>query len=341
MSYRKRILWLIPVTVSIFNVQKHQPSNLNLHFDNYGGGFIDIAGYTGTSGGSGSSSIPWVYSAGYSYAVRDKFNLVPTPSALAINATQYSHFETTFVGQNPPTGILSTGFHNFSTAFKSPFSPKNNNERHLEFNSRNGNWLADELNDNPTFTNCSFFCNNGIISGPNSFCSSAFFSVPDGALFYNWEILQGSHLVTLSDNGTRQVTLTRSNNLSGYLTLRVTYGDNNPSRCGNATFEKEIWVGTLNFHNTELFDHSTMLHVSPIANNPMNECSNIGIKVNFWPLDQTVLEYQWEKVTQDVYWHRDFDSTDTSNRVLIYPTCNKNFVFKVRARNACGWSQWF
>ncbi|MDI1317713.1 T9SS type A sorting domain-containing protein [Flavobacterium sp.] len=28
-------------------------------------------------------------------------------------------------------------------------------------------------------------------------------------------------------------------------------------------------------------------------------------------------------------------------RVFIYPTCNKDFVFKVKARNGCGWSDWF
>ena len=41
-QYTKKILWLFPITVSIINKQLYQPNSINKHFDNYGGGYINI-----------------------------------------------------------------------------------------------------------------------------------------------------------------------------------------------------------------------------------------------------------------------------------------------------------
>ena len=103
------------------------------------------------------------------------------------------------------------------------------------------------------------------------------------------------------------------------------------------SIKKDIWLGTMIYDSVTEIDPNGYTQFSPIEE---NGCETIGLKVNFLPNFQNALEYQWEKVTQDVLWQRDF-ATDGSNRVFIYPICNKNFVFKVKARNSCGWSEWF
>lgn len=100
---------------------------------------------------------------------------------------------------------------------------------------------------------------------------------------------------------------------------------------------KQVWVGTLMYHNTVEIntDSHQHLHLSPSI-----DCSIAGFRVNFWPLDQQALEYEWQKVTQNVAWNRDY-VPDASNQVFLYPSCNRDFVFKVRVRNTCGWSPWY
>jgi hypothetical protein len=329
-KYKKKVFWFIPVSITVTNRTANQPSNV-LPFDIYGGGFERT-----------STTIPIAGST----LVSNAYGFIPTASALAIgsgttviNDTDYRR---SYVGGLPPVAPKNTQFHNFVTHFDS-FNPNNNNTRHISFNRRNGNWLRSELNIGipDEITNCSFLCNGSVISGPDEICTSGVFFVPQGATFYNWQIIQGGSIVSMSGNGTRQITLNRINNANGLVRIRITYGDNNFDRCGNATIEKEIWVGTLNFNSISNINPNLYPHLSPIAHDPINNCQTIGFEVKFWPLTQNVLEYQWVKVTQDVAWQRDYEPNDASNRAIIFPTCNKDFVFKVRARNACGWSQWF
>ncbi len=63
-------------------------------------------------------------------------------------------------------------------------------------------------------------------------------------------------------------------------------------------------------------------------------CNIINLNLAFSPTN--ILEYQWEKITSDVSW----STNSTSSNIALYPTCNKDFTFKVRARNICGWSPW-
>ena len=235
-SYTKKILWLFPVTTYIINKQLYQPSSINKHFDNYGGCFIDIAGYTG-----GTVMANGLY-------MRDKFGFVPTPSALGVEAITDANYKIPYIGAQPPVAPLNSPFANFTTAFKSVTDPNKNNEKHLEFNARNGNWLAAELNNASENTNCSFLCSGGQITGANFLCSPSVYTAPNGASFYNWQVISGTSLVTLSNNNTQSITITPVAGGNGSVTIRVflsgisTTATNNPQSCGY--LDVTIWVGS-------------------------------------------------------------------------------------------------
>ncbi len=228
-NYTKWIFGIWPKTVNIIDNEKYQPASINKHYDNYGGGFIDIGGYGGGNAIAGTF-------------LRDKFCLVPTPSSLSINATTDANFKRPFIGAIPPTAPLNSPFNNFITAFKSATNPNNNNEKHLEFNARNGNWLAAELNgiSNVTAPDCTFICSDAQILGTSIMCNVSSFNVQTVAQNYNWTISQGSSLVTMTGNGTSNITLTPLPNASGQVILTLIVSS---QTCGSRTITKKIGVG--------------------------------------------------------------------------------------------------
>ncbi len=272
LSYTKKILWLWSVTTYIINKQINQPTNINKHFDNYGGGFIDIGSYTG------ALSVPGLY-------VRDKFCLVPTPSSLSINATTDSDYKISYIGAQPPLAPLNSPFTNFTTAFKSATNLNNNNEKHLEFNARNGNWLAAEMNVLPETTNCSFLCNSSPISGSEVICSTTLntFTAPTGGAFYEWSIISGNNLVTLTNSNSQVATITPLAGVSGSITMRVNISgisttlSSNRQSCGFLT--KTVWVGapsfTLEYSYNEINTVKSTLCI--ISNNPSISTLQQGI----------------------------------------------------------------
>ncbi|MBP6756048.1 MAG: T9SS type A sorting domain-containing protein, partial [Bacteroidia bacterium] len=120
------------------------------------------------------------------------------------------------------------------------------NKMHISFNSRNGEWLANELNIAPITTNCSYMCSSSPIIGTDIICSSSTYTVPNGASFYNWSVSQSSNLVSITGNGSPNITLTALPNASGAITLSLTMGDDG-AKCGNVTLTKTIWVGKPSF----------------------------------------------------------------------------------------------
>lgn len=240
--YKKKILWFIPVSITITEKDVNQPSGL-LPYDIYGGGQQRTP----------TASIPL---AGI---VSNTFGFIPTASALdigkgttVINDTDYRK---SYVGALPPALPKNSPFNNFVTHFDQ-FNPNNNNSRHISFNRRNGNWLRTELNITiaDEYTNCSFICDNVIkITGSNNMCTNGeTYSVNlPNTLIPTWSITQGSNLVTLINNANGTVTLT-SDNYSGTITLAVSFGN---GTCGYKTITKTISIGNNIFnYNLTLID---------------------------------------------------------------------------------------
>ncbi|WP_299108884.1 T9SS type A sorting domain-containing protein [uncultured Tenacibaculum sp.] len=227
-SYTKKILWLFSVTTNIVNKNVNQPNSVNNHYDNYGGGFIDIGSYTGQLNVNGLT-------------VKDKFTIVPSPSALGISANSNQDYLLPYVGANPPVAPLNSPFDNFITAFKATNNPNNNNERHLEFNARNGNWLAAEITGTNIITSdCSSFCSDVSIEGKDFICNSETYIFPGNAT-PSWSIAQGANLVNQSIVNNNITLSKKDNSSSGEVILKAIIGT---PECGpQRTLTKKIWIG--------------------------------------------------------------------------------------------------
>ncbi|CAM4086855.1 Secretion system C-terminal sorting domain-containing protein [Flavobacterium branchiophilum] len=237
-KYKKKIFWFIPVSITITEKNVNQPAGV-LPYDIYGGGQQKTS----------SSQLP------LSGITSNTFGFIPTASALdigkgttVINDVDYRK---SYVGALPPALPKNSPFQNFVTHFDQ-FNPNNNNSRHISFNRRNGNWLRTELNTGiaDEYSNCSYMCASTQITGANLLCTSATYTAPSGGTFYNWTITQGASLVTLSGNGTPNVTLTALPNATGQLILSLNMGDGN-LKCGNITIVKTIWIGKPNVNLVE------------------------------------------------------------------------------------------
>ncbi|OYQ42803.1 T9SS type A sorting domain-containing protein [Flavobacterium aurantiibacter] len=330
--YEKKLLFIGPTIVhNLINQSQNAPQQA-LPFDTYSGGRIDLL----DSEGNLTFEVPIL--SDLVDVVNDKYGFIPVVSALDIKRNEGdvipSDYLKKYAGNSTPEPGLTSGFDNFIVDYGTG-APSNN--QHISFQVRNGNWLAAELNEQPYVNNnCTAYCENNMISGPSNFCTSAQFTVPAGANSYQWQLLQGSSMTSIAGSNTRTVTVTANPGFSGYISLAVVVG-NDTDTCGKVTFVKtDIWVGKPRFDYTSYVNPNLYLQHSLL---PENACETEGFQVNFLPNNETVTEVEFQKVTENVAWNRDY-MTDTSRRVFLYPTCNKNFEFKVRARNSCGWSDW-
>jgi hypothetical protein len=335
-SYTKKLFsifgWAPTITVNITNVQKSQPSGV-LPLDTYGGGYYDTSLFTG------NASLP---SGTY---LRDRFNFIPTTSALDIGkgivALTDSDFKMAYVGATPPVAPKNSPFINFTTSFDK-VKPNSGNKAHISFDDRNGRWLAKELTETPEATDCSYICASNKIFGAETICTSENYSAPTGATTYNWYITQGASLVTLTGNGTPTATLTSSDSGFGYVTLQVIYGS---IRCGNKTLTKKIYVGLPTFNNLTYKCAPSLCFTDISAgayyfSNPVILNSKSKIIANFSGLTTSEaasnLNWDWQEEPSN---HILFLS-GTKNSRSICAIGEGTTILQVRVQNACGWSDW-
>ena len=254
-SYTKKILWVLNVTIDITNVTKSQPTGI-LSFDTYGGGYFDTKTLAGTINSP-------------NLVIRDHFGFIPTASALDIGKRNIAlidaDYKKSYVGAIPPVAPLNSPFSNFTTDFDK-VNPNAHNKQHISFDPRNGKWLASELNaitntgNSPQTTNCSFICSGSasiVITGNSSInsavsgCGSSIYSIPNVADIYRWTIPENSNYVTLTGDITNAATVTAVSGFSGNITLSLTYGSES---CGYATITKRIWVGQPTFNVQKVSD---------------------------------------------------------------------------------------
>ena len=340
-TYKKKILWFIPVSVNLTREEKHQPNGI-LPYDTYGGGAYTIENYLGDL----FDVLPTLENNG----TFGRYGFIPSASALdagqGIVNLNNNDYKRNYVGGNPPPAPKDSPFQNFVTHFD-PLNLQNNNSEHISFNRRNGDWLVAELTDNPDFTNCSFVCGgSSTISGVNQFCTGTrTFSVPAGADTYQWQFFSDpipmnddpltGNATIISATNTNMITVNHTGNRSGWYNLRVVINSN---RCGvqNLVLTKRVYIGAPTVDSISVVSESEAgVHLSPGINN-----CEVALGLNFNPNNNDITDIEWEKITMDVPWSRDY--VDYSDRyVYLFPECNKEFKFRVRAKNSCGfWSPW-
>jgi len=238
--------WTPRITVTLTDRSYNNP--VNLSYDYYPGGKYESFV---SNGGQSASNI--LFSYGINMQARENFNFIPTPSALDVgngNVTLNNNdFLTKYNASTPPTGTRTIPFNNFTTSHNTTGI----NENHISFNTRNGNWLAlelDNISNNEDNFNCLEFCSNAQITGSSILCSTGIYSVSSLATSSSWSISEGSSLVTMSISG-NQVTINQVNpSSSGYITLNANYSN---TKCGTASVSKRIWVGRPNVQDQNIY----------------------------------------------------------------------------------------
>jgi hypothetical protein len=323
---KKTILWVITVHEHLIDQETLNSSSNMLALDNANGGIYDIENF---------ASLPNELN---SYVFQRRFNFIPTFSSLDVGSGNTtinpSDLHKQYNPQLPPPAPKDIPFDNF-------FTNPRISEGHIQFTLNNGNWLLSELSDNPQIESCAFVCSGSEISGTNVFCNSAVYSAPQGATFFNWTITQGANLVTLSGNGTSNITLTALPNAQGNVTISLNYGDNGV-RCGNITINKTVWVGKPSVGLTQncLSDASMYSNCYTMySSSGATVGHNINLNVNGYDNISTQNDsWEWEELTNN-FW-----LTPYGNSAHIHTWCDGNqdyLCYRVRVRNACGWSEWF
>ena len=202
-TYKKTILWLVPVTTTITSVTENSPNGI-LPYECFGGDYYLIP-QLASSSGTGLKG--WLYKYNVSVSAANQFGYIPTPSALDIGkgavSLAESDYTTTYSNTNMPIAPKNTPLNNFITAFNTSL---NQNEQHYTFDPRNGNFFAAALNANQSTTpypaDCIVFCASIGIAGSSYACSGTYtYTVPSGTGFtYAWTV--PSNLQYISGQGT-------------------------------------------------------------------------------------------------------------------------------------------
>ena len=329
--YKKKIFWFIPVTITITDLNVTQPPAY-LPYDIYGGG----------QQRTNPNQLP------LSSIISNTFGFIPTASALdighgttLINDTDYRN---SYVGALPPALPKNSPFQNFTTHFDVN-NPNNNNSTHISFNTRNGNWLRAELNTAiaDEYTNCSYICASNKIVGAETICTTENYSLPTGATTYNWTITEGADLVTLSGNGSPNITLTSSGNGTGYITMQVICGD---MRCGYKTLTKKVYTGLPAFNKFTYGCANRSLCFTAYANYSFTSPTILNTKnkviANFFGLTATEAansaNWQWQEALGNNLLF--INNASSKNSLDLCPIAAGTTTLQVKAKNACGWSEW-
>jgi len=318
-TYKKKILWIGPtITINITNVNKNQPNGV-LPFDFYGGGFFSTANVTG------NTSIGDLF-------VRDKFNFIPTASALDIGRKNVPlndfDYKNSYVGATPPNAPKDSPFDNFSTDFNT-FNQNAHNKEHISFDTRNGKWLAEELSEGSPNANCAFACGSVTISGSSALCTSAIFSVPEGADSVFWSVSPSNSGVTItSGQGTNQITLTLTTGYSGNITITANLFS---VKCGNSSTSITLWSGKPSLPNP-IYGPSTV-QTGALVN--YQSGGSVGATSYEW-----WLPYPYETVTNFDYfgqnWQKLAGASSSSSIQVFSGYAGNNGYVQVMGKNECG-----
>ncbi len=311
MRYEKKLLWLIPISHTITERTKNAPNGY-LPFDTYSGGYYDIV-----------DNIPFDFQQYLpsGTVVNPRYGFIPVVSALDIkrnnghvNPTDYLK---NYSGGTTPEPALTSGFDNFIVDFM-PNIPTNN--EHISFQPRNGNWLANELDEATNLIeDCSFVCESTSIVGSDNLCNSGGTYSINSSVTPNWSITQGNSLVNLSLNGNSVILTPTNSNASGMVTLRAFLSR---AGCGQRTITKQIWIGKpkISFVITSNFNY---VRVRMIAEN--------GSDID----QQGITSTSWRTLSSNGGCHGSFSGNGF--HALGHGNCmNWSVDTKITATNVCG-----
>ena len=292
------------IIVNLINKRRNIPSGI-LPYDYFSGGY-----YLMDSPNNNKDNIPGI--------VNRYFGFIPVPSALDIHKQSG---DLTFDDYLLPYGDISALGNDYSTPFDNYLVDYKfgKNRPHISFQSRNGDWMADEMENPPAVaSHCLDYCDAGgtAIEGPQVVCSTADYHV-SGYDFLVWT--DSCNFVDMASPNVGEMITLESNiqNATGPGRPFTLYAQGYSSCTGSISLERTLWVGNPSFG---------LVHT---GNYPMIELS----LTDFDPDLQGVTDVEWE-----------IESNNPDNTIIaedmgtatafISPTDNVNIT--ATATNDCG-----
>ncbi len=306
-SFKKMLLWAIPIQVTLTN-KNYYANPSTLPYDYYPGGQI-ITGLDVQS----TSVKNWFIKYNVTASHIQTFSFVPVVSALDIGVGAATLFNTDYltryIGAAPPASPKNTPFVNFITAYNALA----NNEDHIDFRLRNGDWLANEISQTPTIANCSVLCGVSTITGNTTICSSEIYQLagftPGGGTDVFWSASPLNIVIIVPSADGSKATITR--NSSGNVTLKATI-----TACGQTrSVTKNIRVGGYGSNDY------------PVTG-PSTSCKNSYVSFSTVDLPGAT-NYTW---VYPGYWT---DISGQGTRNFMIKTNTTSGAVGVRVANAC------
>lgn len=206
------------------------------------------------------------------------------------------------------------------------------NTQHTSFTKESVDWLLKELQGNPQAPN--FPIQENAISGPNTVCTTASYSFADICKIpsaVTWSVSPNLQIVSQTPYA---ITVNKISDGSGF--IRATFQN-------GQIITKTFWVGKpiVSLPADCWSANSTTPNCFSICKQLEMTTANY-VYVDAKGLDVVSLQnnsWEWQKITNN------FDLSPNENSAYINPywygTPQGYLGYKVRVKNACGWSDWF
>lgn len=205
---KQRLFWgIINNDKTFANLNRYEPTFNSIPWESVPGGVESLADRLDLQ--SNTMSGGWSFLAlnflgyNYNFTLANRFGFVPLVSSLDIanpNYTATTIFDIT-ANVTTPSGTFIAGKFVAQETF-SAFGSTQYNEPHTTFTARNSQWIYNEMEDITQPVTCKDYCYVGLsISGPESFCDNATFSVPEiPGVTYTWNVNNSFFINTSANN---------------------------------------------------------------------------------------------------------------------------------------------
>lgn len=315
-TFTKKILFF---NLNISITDRTFSANGLLSYDYYPGGAYNLFDLDAMNGNNAFGDYD------ISISNQPSFDFIPVPSALDVGigaVLNNQDYLNRYNALNPPTGNRTIPFDNFLVTY-TPGSDLN--EKHISFNTRNGNWLASELNlvDPDLVIDCSFLCDDQGISGPTNICTTATYSIPavSSGTTVTWSI-SPSNAGTFVGQGSNQILFSLNSNFNGFFT--VTAFIQNPN-CGNKTVTLDVFGGKPKIEIEDVWDPDARRVFMNLVGANGTDISKQGV---------TSSNVYWEKINSGN--NGAFANGYGFNKNAALPQNDSYVNIKITATNACG-----
>ncbi|ARN78448.1 hypothetical protein BST97_10875 [Nonlabens spongiae] len=321
---KKTILGLFTVEEHFIDQGAFYSTNDMLALDSSNGGIYDINAF---------ATLPAELD---DYVLQTRFSFIPVYSSLDVGEGNvvidpidlFKRYDATM----PPPAPKNIPFDNFHA---NPLI----SQAHTQFTLQNGNWLIDELSDNPSVESCALACEikDWEITGPDEFCDRAIFSVPAGAPEYNWNY---PGIITTPDPSLPNVVEVQEW-LNGNHTLSVNFGDY--PDCGvtaaDTRISKNVWAGVPK-SGGDLIEVTHGFAVLGLYPPSHTYCDVQAFSLINVPFPEQVDYLEWEYLEGNAAWDGNARSGTSLREVVFFPECDETVRFRIRYVNDCGPGEW-